>query len=175
MNKKKRILWFSHTDCGYNKLFNNDLKKSHTGTWTEALLNEFRQLEEFELTVAFRTKDDNKVRYRDNIRYVPILVRSGKNKFSRVVTKIRGYLSWYDEIEDYKSVIEEVKPDLIHIFGTEENFGFIANFTHIPVAISIQGNLTVYSWNYFRGLTQWQLFSSLNFQKLIRFSTAFSF
>ena len=54
----------------------------------------------------------------------------------------------------YLSLIEKIKPDLIHIHGTENPFGSIIGETDIPVVVSIQGNLTVYTHKYFSGLSQ---------------------
>lgn len=171
---RKRILWFSHNDCGYNKLVNKVDNPIHTGTWTEAILNAFKNNDKFELAVAFRSKNNNKRLIIEGVRYFPISTKTSKYKISRVLRKSQHRIPWYDEMDDYRSVIEDFKPDLIHIFGTEENFGFITDVTQIPVVISIQGNLTVYTWKYFSGLSKWQLFSSFYFKKLIRFSTSYS-
>ena len=52
----------------------------------------------------------------------------------------------------YKKVIDEFKPDIIHVHGTEKNLAQIQNFIkEIPVVISIQGLLTgckPYTFNY---------------------------
>lgn len=43
----------------------------------------------------------------------------------------------------YKEVIDKVKPDIIHVHGTEINFGQLQNFLkEIPVVVSIQGLLS---------------------------------
>ncbi|WP_195500725.1 glycosyltransferase [Bacteroides clarus] len=45
----------------------------------------------------------------------------------------------------YKQVIDEFKPDIIHVHGTEKNLAQIQNFIKdIPIVISIQGLLTGY-------------------------------
>ncbi len=49
--------------------------------------------------------------------------------------------------------VEQFKPDIIHVHGTEFPFGLIRRqVKDIPVVVSIQGNLTVYSEKYFAGL-----------------------
>ena len=45
-----------------------------------------------------------------------------------------------------------MKPDIIHIHGTEDNFGLIQKFTEIPCVISIQGLLSPYFVKYFEGI-----------------------
>ena len=43
----------------------------------------------------------------------------------------------------YKEVIDKVNPDIIHVHGTEINFGQIQNFLkEIPVVVSVQGLLS---------------------------------
>lgn len=172
---KKRILWFTHNDCGYDKIIRNNDKLIHTGTWTEAILNSFKKQDDFELAVAFRSKNNHKVLKKDGVVYFPVSIRVGKTKFSRVLKKSKHKIPWYDEIDDYLSIVEIFKPDLIHVFGTEENFGFITNHIKVPLVLSIQGNLTVYNWKYFSGLSNWQLFSVIDFKKFVRFSSSYSF
>lgn len=49
----------------------------------------------------------------------------------------------------YEKVIREISPDVIQVFGTENNFGQLANyFEDIPVVVHLQGILT--SISYFR-------------------------
>ena len=54
------------------------------------------------------------------------------------------YCTMNQEIADrYIAIIREVKPDIIHIQGTEKNLGQIQNFVkHIPIVINIQGILS---------------------------------
>ena len=52
----------------------------------------------------------------------------------------------------YSEIIEQVKPDIIHIHGTENPFGCIIGKVKIPVVVSIQGNITVYHHKFFAGI-----------------------
>ena len=58
----------------------------------------------------------------------------------------------------YNQIIQNFKPDIIHVHGTEKNLAQIQNFiAGTPVAISIQGLLTgykPYSYNYLDGQTR---------------------
>lgn len=49
-----------------------------------------------------------------------------------------------DFLENYLNVIEEISPDVIHVFGTEMDYGLICEKTVIPVIIHIQGLLNPY-------------------------------
>lgn len=171
---KIRILWFTHTRAGYDSLINSSQKKVHTGTWVESLTSRIGRDNEIDLGIGFLTREDEKIIKKGNITYYPIYNKSSETKIGRLINKIRVKVSWYEEINKYFKVINDFKPDLIHVFGSEENFGFITKFTDIPVVLSIQGNQTVYEWKYFSGLSKLNYFSSLRFKKVIRFSTAYS-
>ena len=56
------------------------------------------------------------------------------------------------EIPELVKVVEFVKPDIIHIHGTEENFGLIQSYTSVPVILSIQGILSSITDKYYAGI-----------------------
>ena len=62
-------------------------------------------------------------------------------------------------IEGYMKVIDEFKPDVIHIFGTENDYGLITQHTKIPVVIDIQGFLDVWNRKYFSGIPVYEFLS----------------
>ncbi|MBE0673424.1 MAG: glycosyltransferase [Bacteroidales bacterium] len=73
--------------------------------------------------------------------------------------KALGSLIWrrYNDQQDlskFLAVINKVKPDIIHIHGTENPFGCLIPFTKIPVVISMQGCVTVISHKYLNGFTK---------------------
>ena len=171
---KKKILWFSNTRCGYDELFVTKNATPSTGTWMESIANTFKNNDKFELAIAFQTKKKDKIVSKDNITYYPVFIKTSKTKISRLYNKAIAKVSWYDEIEDYKKIVDTFKPDLIHVFGSEENYGLLTKYTKIPIVLSIQGNLTVYQWKYFSGLSKKELFSAFNLKNFLKFSTAYS-
>ncbi|WP_202966429.1 hypothetical protein, partial [Treponema endosymbiont of Eucomonympha sp.] len=46
-------------------------------------------------------------------------------------------------------IIDDFKPDIIQVFGSENCFGLLAQYTDIPVVIHIQGVLYAYAYAYF--------------------------
>lgn len=62
------------------------------------------------------------------------------------------------DIPKLLEIINLIKPDVIHIHGTEENFGLIQSYTNIPIVISLQGILTPYIEKYFSGIPFIQAF-----------------
>lgn len=59
-------------------------------------------------------------------------------------------------------VVEDFKPDLIHIHGTEAGWGLIGPLVRPPVLISIQGILTVIQRYFLKGL-RWQEFVNFKY------------
>lgn len=49
-------------------------------------------------------------------------------------------------LKKFQRVVEDFKPDIIHIFGSEQCYGLITKYTEVPVVIHLQGILNVY-WN----------------------------
>lgn len=72
----------------------------------------------------------------------------------------------------FLKVIEEVKPDLIHIHGTEAAYGLVQKYTNIPTVISIQGTITVYRYKFFSKVTWADVLKYSSFKSLI-FSRTF--
>lgn len=73
------------------------------------------------------------------IRYYP--VRKSGGKFGRWFQRIFSRIENKSLLRSIESVIDEVKPDLIHIFGSEKEFGLLQERTKIPVIHQIQGIL----------------------------------
>lgn len=166
----KKVLWFSNTNCGYHENLAHS-NKAVTGTWMSSIKEEFTKLTELELAIAFNNNKPAEKLKCNLITYYPIFVKRKRNKLSRVLTKIFAKISWYNEIEYYMEIINDFHPDIIHVFGSEEAFGMISKYTTIPVVLSIQGNLTVYEWKYFSGISKKDLFSTVDLKNAIKFST----
>ncbi len=82
--------------------------------------------------------------------YYPIYKR--ENFVNKVFNILTNYVIFEEHLEEYLKIIRDVKPDIIHIHGTENPFGFIIKHTSIPVVISIQGNITVCYHKFFTGI-----------------------
>jgi glycosyltransferase involved in cell wall biosynthesis len=54
-------------------------------------------------------------------------------------------LVWPDtDVDLYRRVIREFRPDLVHVHGTEQRFGLLAGESLTPVVLSIQGVMSVF-------------------------------
>jgi len=124
------VLWFNvSTPSAYTK--NDCIIRG----WQDSLEKILSSDTNIRLTIAF--DDYGEPLTRGNVSYIPL------NNHYTLLEKIKGNYSWADKekvfVENALKVIEIVKPDIIHIFGTEWPFGELAQHTNIPVVVHIQG------------------------------------
>ena len=81
-------------------------------------------------------------------KYYPVS-RYKSGKVSKIKQRLLNTIEPDDDIKTFLKIIDEVKPDLIHIHGTESNYGLIQKSITIPTVISIQSIITVYRYKYF--------------------------
>lgn len=137
-----KILWFELTVPGRYI----DDGKELGGWWQDSLERIVRNIEDIELTVAFKAqRGANDVKVIDGVRYIPMSIPSPRNLLDRIKDK----WSWEVEAkaieEATTKVVKEVKPDIIQVFGTEWPYGRVAKFTNIPVVAHIMGIIAPYN------------------------------
>lgn len=141
-----RVLWFTNT----SSLYEQGNHGYNGGGWISSLEELVQKEEGIELAVSFFHLTDNIKVIRNGTCYYPVLKPTGKK--SLLKTLINNW-SGKNESEKYISrlidVIEDFKPDVIHVFGTEGIFGLIQKQIEIPVVIHIQGLLNPILQNYF--------------------------
>ena len=134
-----RILWFTNTPSNYNtkKLGYNG------GGWISSLENEIKKHDQVELAICFHLNEEQFKVCKNGIIYYPIAIKESKlnNIFSTFSDK---YFQKEDDVKlhKYLNVINDFKPDIINIFGTESSFGLISQHVKIPIIVHIQGILT---------------------------------
>lgn len=141
------VLWFSNIPALGSEKINEGSKIKSTGGWLHSL-NRVMQ-EEVELSIAFHYHQNiSKFTYQKT-NYYPIF--NGNVILESIKSRFFGKIYDTDFIDQYLSIINEVKPDIIHLHGTENPFLCILEHIDIPFVISIQGNLTVYHHKFFAG------------------------
>ena len=112
--------------------------------WQDALENIVKDCREIELYIAFETEEpDAKVKVIDGVTYIPMVTN-----YSFAERKLSNWTWRVNEdkvIALGRKVIEEYKPDIIHVFGNEWPFGLLAQYTDIPLVIHIQGSIIPYN------------------------------
>jgi glycosyltransferase involved in cell wall biosynthesis len=145
-----KILWFANSPCGASSKLNPSL---YFGGWLTSLETELVQKENISLSVCFYNGEIIEPFFYNKTKYYPIYRTRSGSKFGRFINRLINKSSKNDQdLQKLLHVIAEVNPDIIHIHGTEENFGLIQSHVNIPCVISIQGLLSPYSEKYFSGI-----------------------
>ena len=132
-----RVLWFSITPS----LFNPFSDCHNGGGWIASLEQIVRKVSEVDLGIAFYFGNSYKKDMLDGVEYYCL-----PNNNNGMLT---GFLEnkkkkEQERVHLYLKVIDDFKPDIIQIFGSENDFGLICEHTGIPVVIHIQGSLPPY-------------------------------
>lgn len=102
------------------------------------------------LCVAFYYSKSIEPFVHNGISYYPIDLKM--SFFQKLRNAINPIVLDKEDLYVYKKLIDQFKPDIIHIHGTENPFGCIVDTIDIPVLVSIQGNLNVCLHKFFSGL-----------------------
>jgi len=140
-----KVLWFSNTPAGATEIVSKN--KIVGGGWIVSLQHALQKNSNIDLSIVYKygiAKCVKKFSY-NNTRYFQVPNR-------RYNLNILNRIKPNNFIDMYKDIIEDIKPDIIQVFGTELDFSLIKKSTNIPIVIHIQGIHTVYSYKYFSGI-----------------------
>ena len=146
-----RVLWLTdNSSVGTDKLKNREVGSA----WIVSLEAELTKIQGVELGVLFTCRQTDVEKFTvGTTQYFPVPVIHPKGKLRQVLARYRHDIDTEEIVEKYLEVIEEFKPDVIHIFGSEHNFGLIIPRISVPCIIHLQGNLTVNGIKWFSGLS----------------------
>lgn len=116
-----RVLWFSPTPSLYSSYSNTH----NGGGWISSLEQIVRSVDDIALGVAFKLDGQKPKNIIDGVSYYCIDLKS-------------------NGLQKYLDIIDDFKPNIIQIFGSENEFGDICSHTDIPVVIHMQGCLPPY-------------------------------
>lgn len=138
-----RILWYTNTPCLYkqNNAYNG-------GGWLSSLQALLMKQGEVELGIAFELKGEEEKVVQDGVTYYPLSLPGSSliDKIKGVFCSEQSYVAMerrrYSMYEDViRKPLEDFKPDVIMVFGSEMPFGFVASLTDVPVVLHVQGVL----------------------------------
>lgn len=161
-----RILWFTNTPSLASEFLQ---AKGNIGGWIASLEKEVANIQEIELAVAFHFGHSDKKQFSvGSTKYFsfPYPTLSNGHK-SGILSRWRHKIEPSSDVDNYLEIVEKFKPDLIHIFGTEQAFGLIVDKVKVPVIVQIQGNLSVYEKKMFSGLSNYTLLKQSKIKTLI--------
>lgn len=161
-----RVLWFTNTTSLAAEALND---KGNIGGWIAALEAEVAKVDEIELGVAFHYGISEKKQFSiGRTKYFsfpyPILSKGHKKG---IISRWKHKIEPISIVKYYLEVVDQFKPDIIHIFGTELAYGLIIEKVKIPVIIWIQGNLSVYEKKWFSGLSNCTILRHSSIKNLI--------
>ena len=142
-----------------------NLKTSYSGSWLIDYANKISQDETIELaTLTYANVDKAYDITVDNIRN--FIFPGGGKRLLFTSSKTE---------EDCLKVIDEFKPDLIHLHGTEYSMGYsmIKAATDIPILLTIQGILTRISEEYYGGLSLKEILKMGTMREWLKGKTVF--
>lgn len=160
-----RILWFAITPSMYE----DNLIGYNGGGWVASLERLIRAVPDIELGIAFEHKDACFKKERDGVVYYPI---PSKYSFLDKLEKLYNYgLEEQKIIPQCIKIINDFNPDIIHVFGSEWCFGLVAQQTHIPVIIHMQGSVPpIYNARFPSGYSKTDLifYNGFNIKKILK-------
>jgi glycosyltransferase involved in cell wall biosynthesis len=156
-----KILWFTNS----SSLYEVGKHHYHGGGWIESLEEILANEPSIDLAVSFFHRSDSLKMVKNNTIYYPIQRNSGKkNPLKTVKNNWRGNLEDVSYIRELLEVIEDFKPDIINVFGTEGLFSSIQEYTDIPVVIHLQGLINPCLNAYFPpGVSKWDFIFDTNY------------
>ncbi len=134
-----RVLWFTPTSSQYDK----GSHYYHGGGWVESLEQTFRDHSNSQLGISFFHEKDSLKKDSGNVTYYPIKIIK-KGNVNKLVTNWTCQLESGRYLKKCLEVIDDFKPDVIQVFGTEGTFPEIQSFTPVPVVIHLQGIINPY-------------------------------
>lgn len=140
-----RILWFTSSPCGYISY-----STGYNGVgWMVALEQEMKKQPGIELAVCFPMDGQPQHKVVDGVHYYPIRSHR-KSLHDKLIDAIkptnvqRDMVVWPQYLEQMRSVINDYKPDVVEIFGSEVYIQLGALVCgNIPTVLHIQGLLSL--------------------------------
>ncbi|MBR1401607.1 MAG: glycosyltransferase [Prevotella sp.] len=152
-----KALWFS-ASCGYvppSQLVSATTRGGYNGGgWMPSLLNEVKKRAEIELGVCFAMDGQPFKSVQNGVSYYPFPnhTKCYKDKILDIFKYRdvkRDEVVWQHYKDCFKKVVEDFKPDVIHLFGSELYLGLVTFVAPCPVVVHIQGLLSLYIYIWF--------------------------
>lgn len=163
-----RILWLTNTPSNASEEFDC---KTFGGGWISSLETLITETNKYELGICFFYDGDTfKKITKGNVVYYGVPLKMG-NAFKRVIIRQLALINDEDSYF-FDKVIDDFKPDLINVFGTERGYGKILLNRTERVVFNLQGLLGPITDVYFPpGFNRLKILNASNWGSLIRGTT----
>lgn len=155
------ILWFTNTPSCYKGASGNCY---NGGGWISSLEMELKKRNDVKLGVCFYTNSIPELikEEQENVAYylLPRPHKTVKYIFETIVNTSEISSRKHEKLAmpALLKVIEDFRPDIIQIFGSENIYGLIAGYTTVPVVLHIQGILTPYLNAFLPPFVSWRMY-----------------
>lgn len=160
-----RILWIGNS--GLYVPSNSSGGGYNGGGWVASVQKELMKIKDITLAIAFCKDGEPKKVVQDGVTYYPVPnhTKSKKDKIIdlwKINDVTRDEVLWPYYQEKFKNIIEDFKPDVVHIFGSELYQDLAARVTgDIPTVLHIQGLLSLSIYIYLPpSVSKWQYYMS---------------
>lgn len=167
-----KILWFSNTPSLYEK----ETHPYNGCGWVSSLAALIQNHSDIDLAIAFFHSEES-LKKKEKITYYPIYKK--RHRYRPIKSTLNN---WFCNIESenhhtaFLNIIDDFKPDLIHVFGTENVFSSVQFLTKVPVVIHLQGLVSpIYNAYYPNNQSKWRFLMDPQyfFQNLLGISPVF--
>lgn len=159
-----KVVWFTNTPSLAEAYINN---RPAGGGWIKSLEKSIQK--EVELYVVFYHNEDLEPFKFGDTTYIAVKRKVGR--ITEFKNRIFNLLEPKEEIHTFLEIIKSINPDLIHIHGTENQFGLIQEHLSIPTVVSIQGIVSVYTYKYYSGITYIDVLKHTKFTDFLLFKS----
>lgn len=148
-----RILWFTNSKSNYvpSRQMADGIGGYNGGEWIASAEKLIKSSTEIELAVSFIMDGQPEKVVQDGVTYYPMrnpVRASTKERAKKLFHAVSGYRIldyekslWQPFVDGYLKVINDFNPNVIHIWGSEREYGLVARYTKIPVILHVQGIL----------------------------------
>ncbi|MBO5613031.1 MAG: glycosyltransferase [Prevotella sp.] len=148
-----RVLWFTNNPCNYKASGGY-----HGGGWMSSLQDVIQSYdkEKVELGISFCMDGQPEKEVQEDVTYYPVPSHSKPIK-DKILDLIhykdvsRDEILWQHYVSHFKRVIEDFKPDVIEVFGSELYTGLgaiAAKEMKVPCVLHLQGILSLYIYTF---------------------------
>ncbi|MBP3566544.1 MAG: glycosyltransferase [Paraprevotella sp.] len=144
-----KVLWVAMNPSHFDQSVKRD--KYGGGGWISSLQDLVgKYAPNIQLGITFLYPHNTKKREIDNVTYFPIK-ENKKKGFAKLLYYWHGFKKENQKqyLPHIQNIIQEFKPDVIHLWGVENVLGSVCLLKDVPVVAHLQGFLSLYIYTYY--------------------------
>ena len=114
------------------------------GGWIQSLINILEESEKIEIAVVGLTNSNSCVEKENDTTYYKVRKQIYSNPLRRIYNRWKCVIQNNREIKEYISAIQDFKPDIVHLFGTESFVCNVIPHVDAKAVVHLQGLINPY-------------------------------